>query len=425
MMICIDIGNTNIKYAIYDKDELKFSFRVATDLKKTSDEFGAQLTGMLSAHGVKVEDIEGGIISSVVPSLDYTIDRMCDLYLKISPLHIAPGLKSGLNIRCDDAREVGADRLVNCVSAIVQYGGKGKPLIVIDFGTATTFNIISENDEFIGGVISPGIKGSLDSLVNGTAKLPRVEIEAPSSIIAKDTVTNMQAGIVFGFAAVCAVACLALAFGLRVKREKKKPQILASLKAIYGNKNCLRCIIANALSHCRGSTLSLYLTLLVYNLIANEAVIGLRSTLDSTASLLSMVVYGMLVRNTNRTKSSMVATAIVLIPCVGLLLGVNVVTLMIFSVVYAFAGTFLSTPISFTYYNAVKALGMGAAAGAEVQLAADIFVAIASIPGFLIIALVPRTNGWAVAVLLLMILLSVISTLLVRSADRDIGIQKL
>ena len=231
--------------------------------------------------------------------------------------------------------------------------------------------------------------------------------------------------IVFGFAAVCAVACLALAFGLRVKREKKKPQILASLKAIYGNKNCLRCIIANALSHCRGSTLSLYLTLLVYNLIANEAVIGLRSTLDSTASLLSMVVYGMLVRNTNRTKSSMVATAIVLIPCVGLLLGVNVVTLMIFSVVYAFAGTFLSTPISFTYYNAVKALGMGAAAGAEVQLAADIFVAIASIPGFLIIALVPRTNGWAVAVLLLMILLSVISTLLVRSADRDIGIQKL
>jgi type III pantothenate kinase len=146
-----------------------------------------------------VDELEGGIMSSVVPPLDYTIEKMCDLYLKIKPLKIAPGLKSGLNIRCDDAREVGADRIVNCVSAIVNYG-ENKPMIVIDFGTATTFNIISENNEFIGGVISPGIKGSLDSLVNGTAKLPRVEIEAPKSIIAKNTVTNMQAGIVFGFA---------------------------------------------------------------------------------------------------------------------------------------------------------------------------------------------------------------------------------
>ena len=199
MVICIDVGNTNVKYAIYDGDELKFSFRVSTDFKKTSDEFGAQLTGMLTTKDVNVEDIEGAIISSVVPSLDYTIDKMCDLYLHVQPLHIAPGLKSGLNIRCDDAREVGADRIVNCVSAIVEYG-ENKPMIVIDFGTATTFNIINANHEFIGGVIAPGIKGSLDSLVNGTAKLPRVEIEAPDSIIAKNTVTNMQAGIVFGFA---------------------------------------------------------------------------------------------------------------------------------------------------------------------------------------------------------------------------------
>ena len=199
MMICIDIGNTNIKYAIYKGDVLLVSFRVATDFKKTSDEYGAQLTGMLAANGVDVKEISGGIISSVVPSLDYTIDKMCDLYLHIKPLHIAPGLKSGLNIRCDDAREVGADRIVNCVSAIVEYGN-GTPMIVVDFGTATTFNIISANNEFIGGVIAPGIKGSLDSLVNGTAKLPRVEIEAPKSVIAKNTVTNMQAGIVFGFA---------------------------------------------------------------------------------------------------------------------------------------------------------------------------------------------------------------------------------
>lgn len=199
MIICIDIGNTNIKYAVYEKDELKVSFRVSTDFKRTSDEYGEQIIGMLDIKGIKAKNITGGIVSSVVPSLDYTIDKMCEIYFAFKPLHIAPGLKSGLNIRCDNAREVGADRIVNCVSALVQYGEK-KPMIVIDFGTATTFNIINENDEFIGGVIAPGIKGSLDSLVNGTAKLPRVEIEAPKSIIAKNTVTNMQAGIVFGFA---------------------------------------------------------------------------------------------------------------------------------------------------------------------------------------------------------------------------------
>ena len=186
MIICIDIGNTNIKYAIYEGERLRISFRVATDLKKTSDEYGSQLVNMLKGMELK-------------PTLDYTVDKMCGLYLGIKPLHIEPGLKSGLNIRCDDAREVGADRIVNCVSAIVRYG-ENKPLIVVDFGTATTFNIISADNEFIGGVISPGIKGSLDSLVNGTAKLPRVEIEAPKSIIAKNTVTNMQAGLVFGFA---------------------------------------------------------------------------------------------------------------------------------------------------------------------------------------------------------------------------------
>ncbi len=218
MIICIDIGNTNIKYAIYDKEEMKFSFRVATNLKKTSDEYGALLTSMLSTQGVSAEDITGGILSSVVPSLDYTIDKMCEIYLHISPLHVAPGLKSGLNIRCDDAREVGADRIVNCVSAIVGYG-EGIPMIVVDFGTATTFNIINENNEFIGGVIAPGIKGSLDSLVGGTAKLPRVEIEAPDSVIAKNTVTNMQAGIVFGFAG------LVEHIVKRIKKELKAPVV--------------------------------------------------------------------------------------------------------------------------------------------------------------------------------------------------------
>ena len=218
MIICIDIGNTNVKYAIYDKETLKISFRVATDFKKTSDEYGSQLVKMLKVMEIKKGAITGGIISSVVPSLDYTIDKMCALYLGIEPLHIEPGLKSGLNIRCDDAREVGADRIVNCVSAIVKYG-ENKPMIVVDFGTATTFNVISGSHEFIGGVISPGIKGSLDSLVNGTAKLPRVEIEAPKSIIAKNTVTNMQAGIVFGFAGLVEYIVT------RIKKELKTQDV--------------------------------------------------------------------------------------------------------------------------------------------------------------------------------------------------------
>ena len=218
MIICIDIGNTNIKYAVYDGDELKVSFRVSTDFKRTSDEYGEQIIGMLDIKGIKASCITGGIVSSVVPSLDYTIDKMCEVYFGIQPLHIAPGLKSGLNIRCDNAREVGADRIVNCVSAIVSYG-ENKPMIVVDFGTATTFNIISENNEFIGGVIAPGIKGSLDSLVNGTAKLPRVEIEAPDSIIAKNTVTNMQAGIVFGFAGLVEYIVK------RIKKELKRTDV--------------------------------------------------------------------------------------------------------------------------------------------------------------------------------------------------------
>lgn len=218
MIICIDIGNTNIKYAIYNGETLQISFRVATDLKKTSDEYGEQLTGMLSAKGIEIKELTGGIMSSVVPPLDYTIEKMCSLYLGLKPLKVAPGLKSGLNIRCDDTREVGADRIVNCVSAIVNYG-ENKPMIVIDFGTATTFNVINENNEFIGGVISPGIKGSLESLVNGTAKLPRVEIEAPKSAIAKNTVTNMQAGIVFGFAGLVEYIVK------RIKKELKRNDV--------------------------------------------------------------------------------------------------------------------------------------------------------------------------------------------------------
>lgn len=216
MIICLDIGNTNIKYALFDKDNLILSFRVATEHKKTSDEYGGQLLSILSTNKINVNDIKGGIISSVVPPLDYTIERMFLTYLKIKPLLLAPGLKTGLDLKVDNAKEVGADRVVNNVSAVKKYGA---PLIVVDFGTATTFNVIDEKCRFIGGVIAPGIKGSLDSLVNGTAKLPRVEIERPDKVIGTNTVTNMQAGIFYGFAGLVEYIVK------KIKREMKSDNV--------------------------------------------------------------------------------------------------------------------------------------------------------------------------------------------------------
>lgn len=216
MIICLDIGNTNIKYAVFDGDNLLLSFRVATEHKKTSDEYGGQLLSILGNNKIKASDITGGIISSVVPQLDYTLEKMCRVYLNIKPLLLAPGLKTGLNLKVDNAKEVGADRVVNNVAAVKKYG---YPLIIIDFGTATTFNVIDSKSEFIGGVIAPGIKGSLDSLVNGTAKLPRVEIERPASVIGKNTVTNMQSGIVFGFAGLVEYIVK------KIKREMKEENV--------------------------------------------------------------------------------------------------------------------------------------------------------------------------------------------------------
>ena len=216
MIVCIDIGNTNIKYGLFEGDELKVSFRVATDLNRTSDQYGTAIIDMLAVKGIYATDIAGAIISSVVPSLNYTVSHMCSAYLGVEPLLVGAGLKTGHDLRVDNAREVGADRIVNDVAAIRKYGA---PVIVIDFGTATTFNVINEQREFIGGVIAPGIRGSMDSLVSGTAKLPRVEIETPKSAIGKNTITNMQAGLVFGFAGLVDYIVK------KIRREMKRPDM--------------------------------------------------------------------------------------------------------------------------------------------------------------------------------------------------------
>ena len=199
MILCIDIGNTNIKYGIFKKDKLVASFRVASKRTSTADEYGVIVRDLLASASIDRNDIEGIIMSSVIPQLNYTMEHMCEYYFGRKPLVVGPGIKTGLNIKVDNPKEVGADRIVNSIAAYKLYGGK-KPIICIDFGTATTFNVISASGELLGGVIAPGIKGSLDSLVNGTAKLPNIELELPGKVICKDTVTNMQAGLLYGFA---------------------------------------------------------------------------------------------------------------------------------------------------------------------------------------------------------------------------------
>ena len=197
MLLAIDLGNTNIKYGVFDGDKLVASFRVSSRLSRTADEYGSVLVGLLSDQGIKKSDISGIIFSSVIPALNYTICHMCEFFFGISPLVVGPGVKTGLNIKADNPREVGADIIVNSVSAFKKYGG---PIIVIDFGTATTFDVITEKGELLGVVIAPGIKTSLEGLSTKTAQLPMVELESPKTVIGKNTVHCMQAGIIFGFA---------------------------------------------------------------------------------------------------------------------------------------------------------------------------------------------------------------------------------
>lgn len=197
MLLAIDLGNTNIKYGVFDQDKLVASFRVSSRISRTADEYGSVLVGLLADRGIKKSDIDGIIFSSVIPALNYTMCHMCEFFFGISPIIIGPGIKTGLNIKAENPREVGADIIVNSVSAFNKYGG---PVIVIDFGTATTFDVISEKCELVGVVIAPGIKTSLEGLATKTAQLPMVELDAPKTVIGKNTKHCMQAGIIFGFA---------------------------------------------------------------------------------------------------------------------------------------------------------------------------------------------------------------------------------
>lgn len=196
MIFVIDVGNTNIVLGVYEGEELKYHWRVATDRQRTEDEYGMMVKQLFSYDGIQTSDIDGIIISSVVPPIMYALEQMCKKYFSISPMIIGPGIKTGLNIKYDNPKEVGADRIVNAVAAIDMYGG---PLIIVDFGTATTYCYINEDKQYMGGAIAPGIGISTEALYTRASKLPRIEIVKPKHIIGKNTVSAMQAGILYGY----------------------------------------------------------------------------------------------------------------------------------------------------------------------------------------------------------------------------------
>lgn len=196
MNLCIDIGNTNIVLGIYDNNKILKSWRISTILTRTTDEYMIMINQLFNIEDIKKEYVDGVIISSVVPSIVGTIERTVKDYFKITPMLIGPGIKTGLNIRYDNPKEVGADRIVNAVAGFQKYGG---PIIIIDFGTATTFCVITENSDYLGGVIYPGINISVEALIQKTSKLPRVEVRKTKSIVNKNTIESIQSGIYNGY----------------------------------------------------------------------------------------------------------------------------------------------------------------------------------------------------------------------------------
>ena len=195
MILVADVGNTNITFGAYDGEELKATFRMTSNVPRTSDEYGMMLLALLDANGVSHELIEGAIIASVVPNIMHSLTGAVNKYLKINPMVVGPGIKTGIRITNDNPREIGADRIVNVVAAYEKYGG---PALVIDFGTATTYDLITEDGSFRVGITAPGIKISAKALWTDTAKLPEIEIKKPASILATETISSMQAGLVYG-----------------------------------------------------------------------------------------------------------------------------------------------------------------------------------------------------------------------------------
>ncbi len=196
MLLGIDIGNTNITLGLFEDDKLVYSFRLTTKTPRTSDEYGIILEDLLRSKNVKKDEIKDVIISSVVPGIMHSFNNSIKRYLDKRPFEVGVGTKTGINVVTPNPEQIGADRIVDAAAAYELYGG---PLIVIDFGTATTYDLISKDGSFLAGITSPGIRICADALWKETAKLPEIQIKKPDSILAKETVSSMQAGLVYGY----------------------------------------------------------------------------------------------------------------------------------------------------------------------------------------------------------------------------------
>jgi len=196
MILCMDVGNTNIKLALCKEDEIVMSWRVSVKNSRTADEFGIELNNLLGHQNYSFKDIDGVIISSVVPSLNYTLIHAITYYIGVKPIMVNAGINTGLEIVYTNPMSLGADRIANAVGAYYSYGA---PCIIVDLGTATTFGVVNAKGQFIGGCIAPGIKTAADALSNQASQLPLVEIQIPDKVIADDTITNIQVGITLGF----------------------------------------------------------------------------------------------------------------------------------------------------------------------------------------------------------------------------------
>ena len=196
MILVFDVGNTNIVLGVYNERVLTHHWRVSTDKSQTMDEYAVVIKNLFDFSGLTFREIGAVVISSVVPPVMPTLEALARRYFGVEPLVVGPGIKTGMPIIYDNPREVGADRIVNAVAAYAKYGG---PLVIVDFGTATTFCVVSKRGEYLGGAIAPGIGISTEALFLRASKLPRIEVVKPTSVIAKNTVAGMQSGIYYGF----------------------------------------------------------------------------------------------------------------------------------------------------------------------------------------------------------------------------------
>ena len=195
MLLVCDVGNTNINFGVYEKEELLVKFKIMSKMSRTSDEFGAIICELLEHNNINLDDIDGCIIASVVPNVMHSLVNAMERYLKRTPLIVGPGIKTGIKIITESPKEIGADRIVDAVAAYDIYGG---PVLVLDFGTATTYDLVTKDGEFAAGITAPGIRISAKALWEDTAKLPEIEIKKPASILAQETISSLQAGLVYG-----------------------------------------------------------------------------------------------------------------------------------------------------------------------------------------------------------------------------------